>query len=250
MSMALSNSEWRIGYRYAFFVQIAITLILILSLPLWKKNVSESEEEQVEAVSLRFIDALKMPAVRMVLLIMLATNAIEYACGTWGSTFLVEARNFSKDNAALVLALYYAGMALGRCLSGVLANKIGTWKRIGIGICIVFAAVIIFLCPAFAPCSAVGLFLIGFGNGSIYPNLIYLTPYNFGKDVSQSIMGFQIAAAYTGVMLTPPLFGFVSSLLGIKVYPIFLLVLFVLMTISIYFFVKKMKAMGKFDKTV
>lgn len=250
MSMALSNTSWRDGYKYAFIVQIVITLILVLSLPLWKKNGGNEDGEDVKPVSLSFIDAMKRPEIRMVLLIMLATNAIEYACGTWGSTFLVEARGFNPDSAAILLTLYYAGMALGRFTSGVLENVIKTWSRIAIGVCIVFVAVILMLVPNGVFFSAAGLFFIGFGNGSIYPNLIYLTPYNFGKEVSQSIMGFQIAAAYTGVMLTPPLFGLVSSLLGIKVYPIFLVVLWVLMAVSILVFVKKMKSLGRFDKNV
>jgi fucose permease len=185
----------------------------------------------------------KMPEVRTVWVIMLATNAIEYACGTWGSTWLVEGRGFTPENAAFMITLYYAGMALGRFLSGILANRVSTWKRIGIGILGVLIAV------AVLPFSAIGLFLVGLGNGSIYPNLIHLTPVNFGESVSQSIMGSQIATAYLGVMVAPPLFGLVSNLLGIQVFPWFLIVLFVIMTVFIGIFVRQLKVSGRYDKT-
>lgn len=243
MSLALAGSTWREGYRSAFFVQIAITAILLLSLPLWKKKEvsAAAEEEPVTPKSLSLKQMWSMPEVRTIWIVMLATNAIEYACGTWGSTWLVESRGFAPEDAAFMITLYYAGMALGRFLSGLLAGRIKTWTRIGMGIVGVLIAV------AVLPFSAIGLFLVGLGNGSIYPNLIHLTPSNFGEAVSQSIMGSQIAAAYLGVMLAPPLFGLVSNLLGIQVFPWFLAVLFVIMTVFIFLFVRQIKVTGRYD---
>ena len=107
----------------------------------------------------------------------------------------------------------------------------------------------VLIAVAVLPFSAIGLFLVGLGNGSIYPNLIHLTPINFGESVSQSIMGSQIATAYLGVMLAPPLFGLVSNLFGIQVFPLFLMVLFVIMTAFIGIFVRQLKASGRYDKT-
>lgn len=246
MSLALAENTWREGYRSAFLVQISITAILLFSLPLWKKTSAKTQETQEEVIpqTLSLKQMWQMPEVRTVWVIMLVTNAIEYACGTWGSTWLVESRGFTPEDAAFMITLYYAGMALGRFLSGVLANRIATWKRIGIGIVGVLIAV------AVLPFSAIGLFLVGLGNGSIYPNLIHLTPVNFGESVSQSIMGSQIATAYLGVMLAPPLFGLVSNLLGIQVFPWFLIVLFVIMTVFLFIFTQQMKKNGRFITTV
>lgn len=246
MSLALAENTWREGYRSAFLVQISITAILLFSLPLWKKTSAKTQKTQEEVIpqTLSLKQMWQMPEVRTVWVIMLATNAIEYACGTWGSTWLVESRGFTPEDAAFMITLYYAGMALGRFLSGVLANRIATWKRIGIGIVGVLIAV------AVLPFSAIGLFLVGLGNGSIYPNLIHLTPVNFGESVSQSIMGSQIATAYLGVMLAPPLFGLVSNLLGIQVFPWFLIVLFVIMTVFLFIFTQQMKKNGRFITTV
>lgn len=246
MSLALAENTWREGYRSAFLVQISITAILLFSLPLWKKTSAKTQKTQEEVIpqTLSLKQMWQMPEVRTVWVIMLATNAIEYACGTWGSTWLVESWGFTPEDAAFMITLYYAGMALGRFLSGVLANRIATWKRIGIGIVGVLIAV------AVLPFSAIGLFLVGLGNGSIYPNLIHLTPVNFGESVSQSIMGSQIATAYLGVMLAPPLFGLVSNLLGIQVFPWFLIVLFVIMTVFLFIFTQQMKKNGRFITTV
>ena len=178
------------------------------------------------------------------------TNAIEYACGVWGSTYLVEEKGFEIEHGALALTIYYVGMSIGRFASGLLANKIKTWKRIFIGCVILAPAIVIMLLPLGDIFAVVGLFLIGLGNGSIYPNMIHLTPHNFGKEVSQSIMGSQIAFAYIGVMLAPPMVSLISSVFGIKVYPVLLALLYIVMVITIKCFVNRLKKQGRYSKDV
>ena len=211
MAQALSNVGWRGGYRYAFYVQAFISILLIVSVPLWKKTSSSEESEEETSVNLTFLQMAKKSEVRLVWIIMLVTNAIEYACGVWGSTYLVEEKEFETRYGAVALTIYYVGMSIGRFVSGLLADKISTWKRIGIGAVILAPAVVLMLLPLNGAVSVIGLFLIGLGNGSIYPNMIHLTPHNFGKDVSQAIMGSQIAFAYIGVMLAPPAVSLISG---------------------------------------
>lgn len=250
MSRALSNIGWRGGYRYAFYVQLAISILLVVSMPLWKRASSKEDEEEEKGVNLSFLQMAKRTEVRQVWIIMLVTNAIEYACGVWGSTYLVEEKGFEMKYGALALTVYYVGMSIGRFVSGLLANKIGTWKRIGIGCVVLAPAIIIMLLPLPGFVAVIGLFLVGLGNGSIYPNMIHLTPHNFGKDVSQSIMGSQIAFAYMGVMLAPPMVSLVSGLFGIRIYPILLAVFYVMMVVSLKCFINKLKKQGRYDTKV
>ena len=250
MSQALNNIGWRGGYRYAFYVQLGITILLILSVPLWKKTSVAQEQEEEKSVNLTLLQMAKMSEVRLVWIIMLATNAIEYACGVWGSTYLVEEKGFEPQYGAIALTIYYIGMSIGRFVSGLLADKISTWKRIGIGTVILAPAVVIMLLPLHGAVSVAGLFLIGLGNGSIYPNMIHLTPHNFGKEASQSVMGSQIAFAYIGVMLAPPAVSLVSGLFGIKVYPVILAVLYVSMVIVLKCFVRRLKKQDRYDADV
>ena len=250
MSQAFENVGWRGGYRYAFYVQSAIAILLIISLPMWKKSSSEEQAEEEKGVTLTLLQMAKNRDVQKVWVIMLMTNAIEYACGVWGSTYLVEEKGFNIEKGALALTIYYVGMSLGRFLSGLLANKIKTWKRIFIGSVILAPAILIMLLPLPNVFAVLGLFLIGLGNGSIYPNMIHLTPHNFGKEVSQSIMGSQIAFAYIGVMLAPPMVSLISGVFGIKVYPVLLALLYVVMVITIKCFVNCLKKRGRYSKDV
>ncbi len=250
MSQALSDVGWRGGYRYAFYVQVTITLLLIVSLPLWKKTTAAEQTEEEKSENLTLLQMAKKPEVLEVWIIMLATNAIEYACGVWGSTYLVTEKGFQAEHGALALTLYYAGMSVGRFVSGLLSDKINTWKRIGIGSAVLAPAIAIMLLPLPGAFAVVGLFFVGLGNGSVYPNMIHLTPHNFGKEVSQSIMGSQIAFAYIGVMLAPPLVSLISSLFGIKVYPVLLAVLYVIMIVTLKCFVNRLKKQGRYNTEV
>ena len=250
MSQALSDVGWRGGYRYAFYVQSVITLLLIVSLPMWKKTSSADEAEEEKGISLSLLQMAKRSDVRVVWIIMLATNAIEYACGVWGSTYLVAEKGFEAKHGALALTVYYAGMSVGRFVSGLLSGKINTWKRIGIGCAVLAPATVIMLLPVHGAVTVAGLVLIGLGNGSIYPNMIHLTPHNFGKEASQAIMGSQIAFAYIGVMLAPPAVSLISGLIGIKVYPVLLAVLYIIMIAALKHFTALLKKQGRYNTDV
>lgn len=250
MAQALNDTGWRGGYRYAFYVQAAIALLLIVSVPLWKKTAEQGQLGEESAVNLTLLQMAKRADVRLVWIIMLVTNAIEYACGVWGSTYLVTEKGFQIKHGALALTVYYAGMSIGRFLSGLLSEKVRTWKRIGIGMAILAPAVVLMLLPLPGAVSVAGLFLIGLGNGSIYPNMIHLTPHNFGKEVSQSVMGSQIAFAYIGVMLSPPMVGLFCRLFSTKIYPVLLAVLYAVMAITLRCFIRQLKKQDRFNPDI
>jgi fucose permease len=95
----------------------------------------------------------------------------------------------------------------------------------------VLVAIILLFLPLPAIFKGVALFLIGFGNGPTFPNLTYLTPINFGKENSQSIVATQMAACNLGILLLPPVFGFFADYISIKLFPAFIGALYLLMVI-------------------
>ena len=248
MSLALSGTGWRDGYRYASLVQLFITAVIIASIPLWKRQSEGNGEESVNVKSLGFLEMLRLTGLKTAWVIMLATNAIEYAAGVWGGTYLVNARGLAVDKAAAAISLYYLGMALGRLVSGLISERVRTWQRIGAGVLLVILSVILLCLSLPAAFSVAALALVGFGNGSIYPNFIHLTPENFGEENSQAVMGSLIAFAYTGVMLAPPLVGFFTGKLGISSYPFLLLIFTAIMTAAIGVFVYHLKNKNQSDK--
>lgn len=247
MSLALSAGSWRAGYRTAFWIQAAIALVTIFTLPLWKRANPPSHEEEGEAPrTLSLAEVSRIPSARAVWLVFIGSCAIEYTCGTWGSTFLVEAKGLAAQTAAQIVTLYYAGMALGRFLSGVLATKITSWRLIHMGQGVLLAALVLVLLPLPSFVAVAGFFLIGLGNGPIFPNLIHLTPKNFGADISQSVMGTQMAASYIGIMLMPPLFGLIAQAVGASAFPYFLLVMFAVMLTAMFVLIRLLKKRGRY----
>lgn len=224
------NFGWRGGYRIAFVIQLIITLLLFLSLPLWRKaHGGENESEENTHKDLSFGSVLKIPGVKMMCSLFIASCAIECTCGGWGSTFLVEYKHLPAEKAAQIIMIYYIGMTLGRFLSGVLAAKLHSWKIIKLGQIVLGLALLLLILPGGVYLCALGMFLIGLGNGPLFPNFNYLTPENFGSDISQSVIGIQMASAYIGIMVAPAVCGLLGQVFGMAIFPFYLILFYAIM---------------------
>ena len=224
------NFGWRGGYRIAFAIQLIITLLLFLSLPLWRKaHGGENESEENTHKDLSFGSVLKIPGVKMMCSLFIASCAIECTCGGWGRTFLVEYKHLPAEKAAQIIMIYYIGMTLGRFLSGVLAAKLHSWKIIKLGQIVLGLALLLLILPGGVYLCALGMFLIGLGNGPLFPNFNYLTPENFGSDISQSVIGIQMASAYIGIMIAPTVCGLLGQVFGMVIFPFYLIVFYAIM---------------------
>ena len=249
MSLALSNGNWRAGYRMSFAAQMCIALVAFLSLPLWRK-VSKSRKAEIEAEApmqlIPLFQQAKMPKVRMTWLTLFSCCAVEYLCGIWGSTYLVNSLNLSADHAAIFIMIFHCGMMLGRFVCGILAAKWKPWKIIRWG-CVMQLAAILLLFTRSVYLAAVGLFFIGFGDGPMFPNLTHLTPQHFGREDSHSIIGSQTAAGNVGILLMPMIFGWTAELFSTDVFPWFLLVMTLIMFFAMFRLIKMLKKEGRYE---
>lgn len=233
MSFALAGGHgWSSGYRYVSIIQIVLSVCLFASLPLWKQSHTQKTEEKVEAKALSFGQMLKIPGVVSVLILFFGYCALEQTTGLWASSYLVDYRDVSAETAAQFASLFFLGVTFGRFLCGFVADRLGDRTLIRVGILTAAVGVVLVLLPVQADLSALaGLIIIGFGCAPIYPSIIHATPFNFGKENSQAIIGIQMASAYVGATFMPPLFGVVASYVGIWLYPLYLMVFAVLMLI-------------------
>lgn len=224
MSFCLSGGlGWQKGYLSVSILQIILTVILFLSLPLWKKTASQSEEQNTNTVGLK--GAFKIKGVPYVMAAFFCYCAMESTAGLWASSYLSEYRNTSEETAAMFASLFYFGITFGRFVSGFAAEKLGDKKLIRIGTATAIIGVVMILIPLETNIPAlVGLVTTGIGCAPVYPSIIHSTPYNFGKENSQSIIGIQMACAYMGTTVMPPLFGVLADKAGIFLYPLYLLI--------------------------
>ena len=234
MSLALKQSNnWQGGYRTMFVFQLALTIMCFLSIPIWNK-VKEKKEEAGKLDESRVVsipELLRIPVARSSLVIYFGSCAIESVCLVWCSTFLVNSKGLTPDKAAEMTMLYFVGMTLGRFLSGVLANKILPKTIIVIGEVITFAAIILTFSKNPAICTA-GLFMIGLGNGPVFPNMTHLTPIHMGRDISQSFIGLQGAISYGSILLSPIVFGLLAERFTTDIFSLFQMSAFLITAIS------------------
>lgn len=244
MSFFIAGEDgWRGGYKAAFIIQLAIALICFAALPLWKrahKEIIATEGEEFKPRTVPFVELMKMPAVRAVCLTFFASCAIEYVCGTWCATYLVDHKGMAPDSAARIVVVYYAGMITGRFLSGILSSRMNGWRIIRTGVLSIGLGIVLLALPFGPAVSAAGLFLIAMGNGPVYPNLTHLAPRSFGKEISQSVMGAQLAFANAGAMIGPPLFGFISRFTGVGFLPWYIALAFIIMGGGLLYCLKKL----------
>lgn len=234
MSFALGQTnDWRQGYRVVFLVMVGICLVSFLSLPLWKKvKATQPKEENFTPTTLSLKQMIKTPAVVMSWILFFSSVGLEFTCGIWACTYLVNTQQISEATASSFLTFYYAGITIGRFVSGFYSKKFAPEKSVFFGYTIVGIALLMLFLPLPIFVKPIILFLIGFGNGPTFPNIIFVTPHNFGKEVSQSIIGTQMAFCNIGILIMPPIFGFLAQWLGLQIFPIYLTVLFVVMVLS------------------
>ncbi|ROR28550.1 fucose permease [Mobilisporobacter senegalensis] len=225
--------KWNMGYFTISVIQIVLTGILILSLPLWKKNDTAFSEENEETKSLSMKELLKISGAKPTLVAFFCYCALEATTGLWGSSYLVMEKGITAETAAKWISLFYFGITFGRFLSGFLAIKLSNKNMVRIGQGVAFLGTTVLLLPLGIYGLCAGFILIGMGCAPIYPCLLHETPENFGKDLSQAIMGMQMACAYVGSTFMPPLFGLIAEHINIKLYPFYLVIFVIVMIIMV-----------------
>ena len=246
MSIALAgDGGWRGGYRIMFCIQLAISVIALAALPLWLKckrlnNKNDTSETDRKGVSHGLVAAIKNGSVRQSWLVFFSSCAIEYTCSTWGSSYLVDTIGMAVDKAALIITFYYVGITLGRFLSGILSYKLSNKLLIFIGQGIVLTAIILLFMPLPPLASGIALFLIGMGNGPIFPNMLYLGPRIAPDLDSQAIISTQMTSSYIGILAMPAVFGLIAQNISVRLFPAFLAVMFTILLVSTLFLSKKL----------
>ncbi len=230
MSIALTlfGSNWHLGYCGIGFIQLSLTILLFSTLKLWKKEESEAEEKEKH---LGLFEAMKIPGVIEIMLAFFCYCAIEQTSGLWAASWLVNVKGIAENIAAGFAGFYFLGITIGRAVSGFITMKLNDKQMVRLGEAIILAGILLLMQNFSADLSKIGLIVTGLGCAPVYPSLIHSTPELFGRGKSQSIIGIQMASAYLGNIIMPPLFGFLARFLGLSFFPIYLFVLLIAMAI-------------------
>lgn len=221
--------RWNMGYRCIGILQIVLTAVLLLSLPLWNgRGAAETEDGRTEH-ALTMKEIVRVPGVWELMVTFFCYCALEQTAGLWASSYLVLHSGMDAETAAGYASLFFIGITIGRGGSGFLTMKCSDTQMIRLGQGVILAGIVTLLLPLGELVALTGLILIGLGCAPIYPCAIHSTPIHFGADKSQAIIGVQMASAYVGTCLMPPLFGLIADHIHVGLFPVYLLLILVLM---------------------
>ena len=231
MSWAISHLNWNKGYLIISIFQIVLTLVLFLSLPLWQKPAGAAEEDTSVPAERSFSSLIRVPGVKEVLICFFCYCAVESTAGMWAASYCTLFRGIDAQRAASWASLFYVGITVGRFLSGFIAMKLNDHQLINLGFVLVALGILPILLPLGSAALVTGLVTVGLGCAPIYPSIIHETPLNFGRNLSMALTGVQMAAAYVGNVVFPPLFGLLAQYISISLYPWYLLAALALMAV-------------------
>ena len=236
MGFALSHGlGWSAGYQYIAIVQVILTVILFISLPLWNNRKAHELQKSIQiskeySKTLSFAEVLRIPGAKNILIMFFCYCAIEQTAGLWASSYMVLYGSVSRVVAAGWASLFYVGITAGRFISGFLTMRFNDETMIRLGQLVMILGILVLLLPLPNHIALVaGFVIIGLGCAPIYPCVIHSTPHYFGADKSQAIVGMQMASAYIGSMLMPAIFGFIGQNVSMSFLPAYLIILLSIM---------------------
>ncbi len=235
MGYALTGGQgWNMGYRYISMLQIGLTAVLIFSLPLWKRKDADDTGQTDGAGKERPLSLgqiIKIPGAKEVMITFFCYCAIEQTTGLWASSYLVLRRGMPEETAAGFAGLFFIGITAGRAFSGFLTMKLNDTQMIRLGQGFMLSGIVLLFLPFGSVITLLGFLFIGLGCAPVYPSIIHSTPEHFGVDKSQAMIGVQMASAYVGTCIMPPIFGFLANHISVSVFPVYLLAILVFMGI-------------------
>lgn len=241
MSTAIARTaSWNNGYRIIGLIQLVLTAMLFLSLPLWKHKDSQAEGE-VSPKPLTLGEVFRLPGAKEIMLAFFCYCAMEQTVGLWASSYLVLYKGIPEVTASAFGSLFYIGITLGRAVNGFLTYKLQDSQLIHLGHGIIAFGIMLMVLPLFQAASLAGFILVGLGCAPVYPCIIHSTPVHFGREHSQAMVGVQMASAYVGICVMPPLFGVLANLLNISILPFYLLVI---LAVEVLMYEKVLKKTG------
>ena len=224
---------WRTGYVSLSAIQGVILILSLLAFPLWKLKEKENQKEGISEDNTKVVstkEAIKRNGAVYALLGFFAYCALENTIMVWNATYMVSG-GLLESKAASFSSLFFWGMTIGRIMTGFVADKYGDafMNRVG-GVVLILAIILTPIVPV--EFFWIILLLLGLGCAPFYPMMMHQTPRLYGVDASPSLIGLQMASAYVGSTLAPPVFGFISKYLGMWIFPLYIFLFFILLVFS------------------
>ena len=204
MSVFIGKGDWQKGYIVLASIQFAIFAVVAASFPMWKKFASYSTAEIKKKVQRKVKEILRSKGVLLSIFSLGLYCAAEFTVGTWGASYLVNARAIKLSDKALIRA----------------------------GLVVAIPGVVLLAIPAGMWGAYAALAVIGVGMGPIFPSVLHTVPARFGTDSAAEITGYHMGGAYIVGFAVQLSFGFLAGKVGYE-FMAYLLLVIVALTIFV-----------------
>ena len=233
MSFALtSGMGWNKGYLIVAIIQIALSAVIFMSLPLWKKRKGGAGEEATGKLKpLTPVEIIKTKGAVTCFICFFSYCALEQTAMLWASSYMVFLNGITAEDAAKFASLFFIGITAGRAINGFLTVKFSDKTLIRAGLIIITVGIALIVAPSVQGLTVAGFIVMGLGCAPVYPCIIHMTPQLFGEDKSQAMIGVQMASAYLGSCFMPSVYGALANGVTPALLPAFLAFFLVVMAV-------------------
>lgn len=233
MGSALASSAgWSGGYRTIGLIQLSLALLLLLALPLWRRETSGTLDDDAEHDKhLSSFKPLNPWALWLAPFTFLLYVAAEVGTALWAASILITSRQFNALTAGVWVSLFFASITAGRFGIGLVANRMGNRRLVRMGLLTAVAGATLFAIPVLPQTlSLMGLMLMGLGCAPVYPSLMHETARRFPPLTARRVIGRQLMFSYVGSSVMPAAFGVLAAWVGLVwVMPVVVVLLLLLL---------------------
>jgi len=248
------DNKW--GWQNLFLVWLVATLVLAigfrlafgsLSIDVLSSTPAEDKllqtEEQIAATRNPMRQALKHPTIWLATIFLLVYVGGETVVGSWTYTFLTEGPRYSTTLSGWLVSTYWIGLTLGRVVLGwLIARPFFVERNRLVFISCILISIIgagqIWLASEQPLIVGMGLFLIGFGYGPIYPTTLAILSRIVDPHLISSAISLIIGLSILGVTIFPWIAGSLLESGGLATLFPYIMVLGVIMVGVVLLFLR------------
>jgi fucose permease len=204
---------WRSGYGTLAAVQALLALAFVITARAW----ADPPAERMTTPGLPSRRTWALPGLWLGAAAFLVEVAIEMAAALWAYLLLTEGRGMAEHHAGMAVSGFWASLFVGRLLSGVVTDRIGTHRVLTAGIAGMVAGAALVALPAPGWLAVAGLVLIGFAAAPMFPLLTLTTAERVGAAHADRTIGAQVGASALGATTVPAAIGVLIGRVGPEV---------------------------------
>jgi fucose permease len=237
MGWALASpTGWTLGARTIGLMQLALAVMLWLTLSLWSRENATPPKDDAAHGAVSAFKPVSTLAQWLAPATFLFYVAAEMGTGLWAASILVTDRGVPLAQAGVWVSVYFGSITAGRFGVGLIANRLGNRRLVRLGIAVAACGAALFAAHGLVgSLASAGLILMGLGCAPVFPSLMHETARRFPDDIARAVIGRQMMFSYAGGSVIPAAFGLLATWAGLSaVMPVVVILLLMLLALTVW----------------